>query len=758
MVESEIESDSTKKNEFYQKKIERITDDYENQTRRKNQELDEIFEEITLENDNLRKELLLTKEELEGEIEKNIDIKNSIYNFNYFTKKTSKELDEKLGKDKNIKEDYTNSIFCDYLKTIKEESNKKLSELNIEQENNIKNFAIIKTSLENKINNIYNILKEDERMNIHLKDIIKELNIYNNKYNSLLSENYSNKKYIIILVEKLGLAREEIFFLKERIIKEKKIILEKINSLSHDNELTHISMIQEISNEINQKRKNFFNEQFFFPIQDLHKSFLEFKEKEKELVNKNEVLKKELEELKYKFNKVNEEKDEMMKNAVNYTINKENNKNNETYLQSMVNKLRKEKLILENENNSLLKNNSELNEQIISINNKIKFELNKKNNENLSLINQKDSLIRELNKKLNSITETNSKDKTTINNLNEEIDSLNNKINEFKNNENNFKSEILLLKKALKESNYKTTTMAQTNTLDSYNNTKKNQNILSEKKVLKNNLDNNYRNKNSELNTTNKDKFKLTSTEKSNEVENNLPQIIRKIYLNHISNEIDNNDEVYMLNEINNKLTQMETTSSNNNTLGNNQFIKMKIIYNEDFESLEQNKNSQLYENMLIYIFHLKSQQQIEINKILSNYISPSDNKNTKMLEFLDKLKIDLDEKCSKFEERIRHSVNVDEVEQLIAELKNFYEMIIDYIIKNFYKYKRDLSGNILTIQLPLDEYHRIINNTAANLSNIDTNIINKINEYKGQGNKIENAINILIDNVNNNLNGQNIF
>ena len=754
MVESEIESDSTKKNEFYQKKIERITDDYENQTRRKNQELDEIFEEITLENDNLRKELLLTKEELEGEIEKNIDIKNSIYNFNYFTKKTSKELDEKLGKDKNIKEDYTNSIFCDYLKTIKEESNKKLSELNIEQENNIKNFAIIKTSLENKINNIYNILKEDERMNIHLKDIIKELNIYNNKYNSLLSENYSNKKYIIILVEKLGLAREEIFFLKERIIKEKKIVLEKINSLSHDNELTHISMIQEISNEINQKRKNFFNEQFFFPIQDLHKSFLEFKEKEKELVNKNEVLKKELEELKYKFNKVNEEKDEMMKNAVNYTINKENNKNNETYLQSMVNKLRKEKLILENENNSLLKNNSELNEQIISINNKIKFELNKKNNENLSLINQKDSLIRELNKKLNSITETNSKDKTTINNLNEEIDSLNNKINEFKNNENNFKSEILLLKKALKESNYKTTTMAQTNSLDSYNNTKKNQNILSEKKVLKNNLDNNYRNKNSELNTTNKDKFKLTSTEKSNEVENNLPQIIRKIYLNHISNEIDNNDEVYMLNEINNKLTQMETTSSNNNTLGNNQFIKMKIIYNEDFESLEQNKNSQLYENMLIYLFHLKSQQQIEINKILSNYISPSDNKNTKMLEFLDKLKIDLDEKCSKFEERIKHSVNVDEVEQLIAELKNFYEMIIDYIIKNFYKYKRDLSGNILTIQLPLDEYHRIINNTAANLSNIDTNIINKINEYKGQGNKIENAINILIDNVNNNLNG----
>ena len=754
MVESEIESDSTKKNEYYQKKIERITDDYENQNRQKNQELDEIFEEITLENDNLRKELLLTKEELEGEIEKNIDIKNSIYNFNYFTKKTSKELDEKLGKDKNIKEDYTNSIFCDYLKTIKEESNKKLSELNIAQENNLKSFELMRKSLENKINNIYNMLKEDERMNIYLKDIIKELNIYNNKHNSLLSENYSDKKYIIILLEKLGLAREEILFLKERIIKEKKIILEKIYSLSYDNELTHISMIQEILNEINQKRKNYFNEQFLFPIQDLHKSFLEFKEKEKELVNKNEILKKELEELKYKFNKVNEEKEEMMKNAVNYTINKENNKNNEAYLQSMVNKLRKEKSILENENNSLLKNNSELNEQIISINNKIKLELNKKNSDKLSLLNQKDSLIRELNKKLNTITEATSRDKTTINDLGEEIESLNNKIKELTNNENNLKSEILLLKKALKESNYKVTTMAQTNTMDSYNNTRKNQNVLTDKKSTKNNIDNNYRNKNSELNTSNKDKFKLTSTEKSNEGENNLAQIIRKIYLNHISNEIDNNDEIYMLNEINNKLTQMETTSSNNNTLGNNQFIKMKIVYNEDFEGLEQNKNSQLYENLLIYIFHLKSQQQIEINKIISNYIPPSDNKNTKMLEILDKLKIELDEECEKFEERIKHSVNIDEVEQLLIQLKNFYEVIIDYIIKNFYNYKRDLSGNILTIQLPLDEYHKIINNTATNLTNIDSNIINKINEYKGQGNKMENAINILIDTVNNNLNG----
>ena len=747
MVESELESDSTRKNEYYQQKIERLTNDYENQNRQKNQELDEIFEELSLENDNLKKELLLTKEELEAEIEKNIDIKNSIYNFNYFTKQTSKDLDEKLGKNKSIKEYYTNSAFTDYIKTIKEEANKELSGLNSEQENNIKNFELMKASLENKIKNLHNLLKDDEKMNIYFNEILNEFNIFHNKYYSLLLENISNKKYNIIYSEKLGLAREEILFLKERIVIEKKLILEKINSLAHDNEFIHLNMIQEILNEINQKRKNYFNEKFYFSIKNINQSFLEYKEKEKELLNKNENLKKELEELKYKFNKVNDEKNQLMENAVNYTINKESIKNNETYLQSMINKIRKEKLILENENNSLLKNNSELQQQIMSINNQMKFEINKKSNDSLTIMKQKDIKIQELNKKLNTMIETNSKDKITINNLNEEIESLNNKIREYLNKENNYKSEILLLKKTLKESNYKSNTLGQINTTDSFNNVQTNQNIFSEKKTLRDKSDISNRNNS----RSNKEKSKITSTEKSNSEEYNILNTIKKIYLNHFSNDVDNNDEMYMLKEINNKLNQLEKL--NNNSIGNNKFIKLKIIYNEDFEALERNKNSQLYENILIYLFHLKTQQQIEINKIINNYAIPSDKKNEKLSQIFDKLKSELDEKCSKFEERMKNSVNVEEVEQLISEIKALYEIIIDYIIQSFYKYKRDLVGNILTIQLPLDEYHRIINNTSANLANVENNIVNQMNEYKAQNVKIENALNLLKENVDGNLN-----
>ena len=77
----------------------------------------------------------------------------------------------------------------------------------------------------------------------------------------------------------------------------------------------------------------------------------------------------------------------------------------------------------------------------------------------------------------------------------------------------------------------------------------------------------------------------------------------------------------------------------------------------------------------------------------------------------------------------------------------------LNYIIQSFYKYKRDLVGNILTIQLPLDEYHRIINNTSNNLANVENNIANQINEYKGQNVKIESALNILKENIDGNFN-----
>jgi hypothetical protein len=64
---------------------------------------------------------------------------------------------------------------------------------------------------------------------------------------------------------------------------------------------------------------------------------------------------------------------------------------------------------------------------------------------------------------------------------------------------------------------------------------------------------------------------------------------------------------------------------------------------------------------------------------------------------------------------------------------------------------KTDLNQNkILTIQMPLEKYHQIINNTNTNLAHVDQGINKKISEFKNQGKKIENALKIIMKYVNN--------
>jgi len=797
MLESNNLSESNEKSEYYENKIQRLTNDLELQNQKRNQEMEELFEEMELENTTLKKELLETKEELEEEKEKHNNIKNSIYNFNYYQTNVNKSLNDKnnmdiINKNYNI-DDYNSALFCDNIKLIKEKNAKKLSDLLLENENKFKNFEKNWNSFEKNIFSSLNAIKQNKNnlynenlFNNQYNEIIKEIDVYKNKINALINENYSNKKYSIILQEKLEFANEEIFFLKERIIQEKKNIIEKINDLSHMNVITHINFMEEISNEINSKRKNYFNEQFFIPFQNLHQLLLDYKDNETELKNKIEKLQKDFDELKYKYEKVNEEKNNLLKNASNYIIDKENNKTNELYLNSLINKLRKEKEILENENNSLLRNNNELNEQIMSINNKIQYELSnaKKNNE--ILIMQKNDMINELNSKLNNNMEINAKNKMIIEDLNNEINNLKNKINNYITNEGNYRNEIILLKKKIKENeiNYKNST-DQTDAIDSLNKSYNQRitNLETEKKSIENKLNlmnnkynsliteknkmniliNDFRNKNSELELLNQNlSNRLTMTDKNNEdlanekeLLYNLQNAIKEIYQNHIIGENNNLSinisEINMLKEINDKLNDIQNTSNNN------QLINVNIIYNEDFAGLEQNKNSQLYENILLYIFHIKSQNKIEINKIISNYsesnYNPNNSNINKIYQILENLKNELDEKCMNFEKRIKNSVNIDEIEQLVGEIKNLYESIIDMIMKFFYNNKKDLSANnILTIQLPLDKYHQIINTTNSNLSSIESTLVNKINEYKSQGNKIESALNILIENVNSNL------
>ena len=377
MAETNNLSESNEKSELYENKIQRLTNDFEIQNQKRNQEMEELFEEIELENTSLKKELIQTKEELEEEKNKNNYIKNSIYNFNYYQANINNFLSEKQNKittnknnsEINNNDNYNSSIFCDNIKIIKEEKANKILELSKESENKIKNFEKNWKIFITNIKFLFDLLKNNNNydqntFNNKCNDIMDGINNYYNQINSLMKDNYSNKKYSILLHEKLELAKEEIIFLKERVIQEKKNILEKINNICHNNKMIHINIASEIINEINSKRKNYFNEQFYIPFDNLHQLLLESKDNEKELKNKIIQLQKDLDSINYKYEQVNDEKNNLLQNASNYIIEKEKEKTNDLILNSQINKLRKEKQVLENENNSLLKHNNELNKKI----------------------------------------------------------------------------------------------------------------------------------------------------------------------------------------------------------------------------------------------------------------------------------------------------------------------------------------------------------------------------------------------------------
>jgi hypothetical protein len=380
------------------------------------------------------------------------------------------------------------------------------------------------------------------------------------------------------------------------------------------------------------------------------------------------------------------------------------------------------------------------------------------------------------------MSEKNVKNEMNIEELSTEIGNLKRNIDECMNTEGNYKNEIILLKKKIKDNELNNkNSFNQTNTIESIskNYTQRITNLQTEKKSIENqlNLMNNkynslldeqnkmknmitdYKNRNNELELLNQELTnRLTTTDKNFNNEDlvsdkgspdNIQNIIRQIYQNYIVGDNNNNmnmniGEINMLKEINDKLGELENNSNNN------QLINVNIIYNENFAELEQNKNSQLYENILLYLFHIKSQNKIEINRILNSELNNNVNQNS-INQTLKNLKNELDEKYAQFEKRIKASVPIDETEQLIGQVKGLYETVIDNIMQFFYNHKVELSGdNILTIQMPLDEYHQIINNTNSKLSTIETTIVSKINDYRTQGNKIENALNILKENVDN--------
>ena len=778
------EESFTKTSNNIEAQIENIKKEYEFQNQQKNQELEALFEEVNNENQELKKELLQTKFELEEEKQKLKNIKNTFININ--SGNISPFSQEEINPDIfGIERNYI--YLNDHMRIIKENSEKKISELNYSHDNKLKTFFEEKKDF---LKNLQKILEIKRDINDWVKDIVELNEKFFSDIELLLNDIHNKDKYIIAQDEKYAIMKEEVHFIKERVFLEKKNILEKIQEINGINKINYFNLIQELQTELEENNKNFYSEQIMGPLGNLNLMIANIKKNEQQLESDRYKLECENEILKNKINILEQEKNELLNKSSNFIFDKETIISENMVYKSEINKLKNEIQIISNENNSLLKNIKEINEELLNIKNKNNLDLKKIENNNKIIITQKESLIQELSNKNNNLMQNDIELKNKLEDLNEQIINLQQELSQGKEKENNYQKQISQLNKKLNDDLLSSKDVLQRNSATeeiNKNLSEKIELLQSEKKNMENAsniINNKYNNINIEYNKIKAElneqikknnlieKEMVQLTTKLNTIQSNynllqaesdllhkIQQSIKEIYHLHFSNNqnINNNpDEILiMLNNINEKLSQRNSAK---NIQG--------IINNPEFTFLENSKNSQLYENILLYLINIKSQNKIELAKIIteknSNIISNNNSgeisqsmthnssNNYFNKKYLDELKFLLEDKYKKIEERIRSSVTIGELEELIYEFKNLYEAVIDSIIQSFYIYKSDLSeNNILTIQMPLNKYDQIINNTNSNLISIEKSINKKINEYKNQGETIESAMSILIKNVN---------
>ena len=772
--QKEEEESFTKTSNNIEYQIDNLKKEFEFQSQQKNQEIEILFNEINNENQELKKELIQAKLELEEERQKSLNIKNTFLNINSNSLSNYSQEEIKFPEKNYI---YLN----DHIKIIKENSEKKLSELNTNKENKEKNFFEEKNNFEKDLKKIVLSKKNTNEVNQNIVELFEK---FFGEIEFLMNENFNKDKYIITLGEKYEIIKEEIQFLKERIFQEKINILEKINEIEGLNKLNHISLIQELQQELENNNKNFYSEQILAPLENINLIITNLKNNEREIENNRYKLECENEILKNKLDILEKEKNELLNKSSNFIFDKESIISENILNKSEVSKLNQENQILKNENNNLLKNIKDLSEELFNIKNQINFDIKKIENNNNIILAQKENMIKELSSKNDILIQNELNSKNELELLNDQITNLQQKISECELKENDYKNEIIELNKKLNEEINTQKNLAQKYSLTEKIN-KKSSNFLNTEDNNNINKIDNINNKNTEYNKImkelNESKNKNIELEselnelkntkellnQNNEFLQKIFKIIKEIYQLHFKNSNknidiniikDTSDEILiMLQTIKEKLSTRNSYSNNNN---------QGINFNEDFAYLENNKNSQLYENILLYLVNIKSQNKIESAKRIteknsdfvsnnnSGEISQSMTHNSSSnyfnKKYFDELKYLLEDKYHKLEQRIRQSITIGELEELFIEFKNLYEAVIDSIIQSFYIYKTDLSmDNILTIQMPLDKYDQIINNANSNLISIDKSLNKRLNDYKNQGEKIESALAILIKNVN---------
>ena len=369
--------------EYYLKQIEEQKEYYERLSQKKNQEIEDLFSQIEKENQQLKREILQYKIELEEEKSNTQNMKETYFNINSFDE-SNPELDR---------------IVYENIKYIKEKNDKKLNEITdlykIQLNNAIKDSQSIRKNIRLTIDNY------DTKSSIDFNEsIISCIQILENKINTLIEENFNKEKYSLLLNQKYELATEENNFLKNKIMQEKTNICEQVSQIQKQNIYSHFEIIQNLLNELNEQKHNYFNIKFNESFDELSNLLTESVEKNKVLSESNEEMKKLCEELNIKLSIITKEKDRLLEETKKTIVDCEINKTKDINVNAMKIKFEKEIDNLKIINQNLLNQITELKEQIDTNNANIEIQIKKVNNANNVLLNQKSSMITQLNNQL----------------------------------------------------------------------------------------------------------------------------------------------------------------------------------------------------------------------------------------------------------------------------------------------------------------------------------------------------------------------
>lgn len=230
----------------------------------------------------------------------------------------------------------------------------------------------------------------------------------------------------------------------------------------------------------------------------------------------------------------------------------------------------------------------------------------------------------------------------------------------------------------------------------------------------------------------------------------------------HISNDSKSPNQKSNLNEKDQKAQVIELESQINllkkKLLISENNLKNAILENPNFNKLNEESKTSLYETILIYIkniniqhlleiYNLHLQKEEEFNKVLNTQKNSSANDYANKIKNLSEKLFHLTKHCelafNDYENRSKAYVSIDEFEKRLGEYKSFIEQnlnnFLTMLVRNMVN-----SNEFVVFKLNHGDYNQALENISSNLEHYNKVNFDVIEGYKRNYYAMQSALEII--------------